>query len=180
MVAISLLTVAIVAPMLLTVQSLKSAYYSRDQITAFYLAQEAIETVHAKRDSNILKIAAAQSANIFDGLPSFDGTPFAVDGPTGVMTVCAGTACTVQVDSTGTLYGYGPTVCPSPSSGWTCSNFTRTVTACYVQATVGSCTSDPTDEVRVSVTVSWRTGVYQQRSINLSEDLYRWVPPPTP
>ena len=42
LVAVSLLTVAIVAPMTLTARSLSAAYYARDQITAFHLAQEAI------------------------------------------------------------------------------------------------------------------------------------------
>ena len=40
LVAISLLMVAIVAPMSLTARSLATAYYARDQITAFHLAQK--------------------------------------------------------------------------------------------------------------------------------------------
>lgn len=176
MVAISLLTVAIVAPMLLTVQSLASAYYARDQVTAFYLAQEAIETVHAIRDANILKIAQGQAGvNIFDGIPSISGQPFIVDAPNSTMTLCNGACAPLQIDPTGVLYEYGPTSCPNPSTGWTCSNFTRTVTACYVQATPGVCNATPSDEVRVSVTVSWQTGVYQKRSFTMSENLYRWV-----
>ena len=43
--AITLIMVAIVAPMGLTVQSLSVAYYARDQITASNLAQEGIEAV---------------------------------------------------------------------------------------------------------------------------------------
>ena len=165
MVAISLLTVAIVAPMLLTVQSLKSAYYSRDQVTAFHLAQEALETVHAKRDSNILKIAAGQAVNIFEGLPSFSGAAFKIEGSTGAMSSCGGPCPPLQTD--GTLYNY---------TGGTNTNFTRTVTACYVHPSPSAlCDGTPQDEVRVSVTVSWQTGSYQQRSISISEDLYGWA-----
>src|SRR3954462_4723522 len=54
MVAVTLLAVAIVAPMSLTVQSLTSAYYARDEVTAFYLAQEGVESVRDFRDNNIL------------------------------------------------------------------------------------------------------------------------------
>src|SRR3989338_949042 len=57
LVAISLLTIAIIAPMALTAQSLATAYYARDQITAFYMAQEAIEGVRALRDGQILLIS---------------------------------------------------------------------------------------------------------------------------
>ena len=57
LVAISILAVAIVAPMTLTMQSLSSAYYARDQVVASNLAQEAIESVRAVRDGNILRIA---------------------------------------------------------------------------------------------------------------------------
>src|SRR3989338_503600 len=54
LVAISLLTVAIVVPMSLVTKSLSTAYYARDQVTAFHLAQEAIEIVRHVRDNNIL------------------------------------------------------------------------------------------------------------------------------
>src|SRR4051812_26467647 len=54
MVAVTLLSVAIVAPMSLTAQSLGSAYYARDEVTAFYLAQEGLEVVRNVRDNNIL------------------------------------------------------------------------------------------------------------------------------
>ena len=54
LVAITLLTIAIVAPMSLTTQALGSAYYARDQITASYLAQEGLEAVRSVRDANII------------------------------------------------------------------------------------------------------------------------------
>jgi len=59
----------------------------------------------------------------------------------------------------GTLYGY--------ESGWTDTNFTRTV---KVHAVGGA-----QDEIRVTVTVTWRTGSFQTRSFSISEDMYRWV-----
>ena len=56
LVAISLLSVSIVAPMALASQSLAAAYYARDQITAYHLAQEAIEAMRSIRDRQILKL----------------------------------------------------------------------------------------------------------------------------
>jgi prepilin-type N-terminal cleavage/methylation domain-containing protein len=163
LVAISLLTISIVAPMSLASQSLATAYYARDQVTAFYLAQEAIETVRAVRDSQILQIAQSQSGstiNLFGPIP-LGNVPFTVDArqndPARAITRCNGTCPPLQTD--GTLYGYG--------SGWADTNFTRTVTAAYI--------AGGTDEVRVTVKVEWQTGAIQKRSFSISENVYRWV-----
>src|SRR3972149_102217 len=72
LVAISLLSIAIVAPMSLTSQSLTAAYYARDQVTAFNLAQEGLEAVRAFRDGQVLQIsqsAAASGINLFGAIP---------------------------------------------------------------------------------------------------------------
>jgi prepilin-type N-terminal cleavage/methylation domain-containing protein len=171
MVAISLLSVAIVAPMTLTAQSLKTAYYARDQITASYLAQEGIEGVRAIRDSQILQIAQSPNGsqiNLFGPIPV--GQNFTVDahqtGAEDAIATCASTCPPLQTD--GTLYGY--------SAGWTATNFTRTVYACYVQQiSPGTCNGTPSDEMHLSVTVTWQTGAFQTRSFSISENLYRWV-----
>jgi prepilin-type N-terminal cleavage/methylation domain-containing protein len=51
LVAISILVLALTAPMVIVSQALKSSYFSRDQITAYYLAQEAIEYLRNTRDN---------------------------------------------------------------------------------------------------------------------------------
>ncbi len=171
LVAITLLTVAIVAPMALTVQSLKTAYYARDQVTAFYLAQEAIEGVRALRDSQILQISKSStpgSIDLFGTIPL--NSPFRIDtrviDPAFAIVECGGPCPPLKTN--GTLYGY--------DSSWTTNSiFTRTVVACYIQSN-GNCTSIPvTDEMRVSVTVSWKTGSIQSRSFSISENMYRWI-----
>lgn len=159
MVAISLLTIAIVAPMTLTTQSLSSAYYSRDQITAFHLAQEAMESVRHARDSNVLKNALGIQSDLLQDIPR--DTLFTVDTTNGdLMTACSGT-CPVLKNSGG-LYGYGS----DPS--WTPTHFTRTVLATIVP-------DSNNDEVNISVTVSWQTGSFNSRSFTISENLFRWV-----
>lgn len=167
LVAISLLTIAIVAPMSLTAQSLQSAYYARDQITAFYMAQEAIEALRSVRDSQILQIAHtvdASSVNIFGPIPLSD-QPFRVDArqtnSSSAITACSGDpgGVCIPLETDGTLYGY--------QSGWTATNFTRTVKAHFIGA--------GQDEIRVTVTVSWQTGAFQTRSFSISENMYRWV-----
>lgn len=158
MVAIALLTISIVAPMSLTTQSLASAYYARDQITAFHLAQEAIESVRHVRDGNVLKNALGTPTDLLAGIPS--GTPFTIDTTNDDrMAACSGT-CQVLRKSNGGLYGYDAT--------WTPTYFTRTATATLVP-------ESNDDEINVTVTVEWKTGSFNSRTFTISENLFRWV-----
>jgi prepilin-type N-terminal cleavage/methylation domain-containing protein len=167
LVAISLLTIAIVAPISLTVQSLRSAYYARDQVTAFYMAQEAVEAIRSVRDGQILQIAQspnASSINIFGPIPLSDQS-FRIDArqtdSSAAITKCSvdpGGVC-IPLQTDGTLYGY--------ESGWAATNFTRIVKAHFI--------GGGQDEIRVTVTVTWQTGAFQIRSFSISENMYRWV-----
>ena len=162
LVAVSLLAIAIVAPMSLTTQSLESAYYARDQITAFYLAQEALEAVRNVRDNNILQNSQNVKVDLLNGFPSTGGAPFRIDTRNNVMTLCSadpGGAC-IPLQTDGTLYGYG--------NGANVSTiFTRTVTAAFIP--------DTTDEIKLTVTITWQSGGLQKRTVTISENLYRWV-----
>ena len=90
MVAVTLLTIAIVAPMSLTTQALGSAYYARDQITASYLAQEGIEAVRSVRDANILLNSVGTNVDLLTGLPAtaYLGVPFTIDARDNSMNAC--------------------------------------------------------------------------------------------
>jgi prepilin-type N-terminal cleavage/methylation domain-containing protein len=174
MVAVTLLSMSIVAPMALTTQSLGSAYYARDQVTAFFLAQEALETVRNVRDNNILynsQASPGSTVNLLNGIPSTSGAAFRADARDNSMTLCSldglsGGACKpLQTD--GTLFGYG-------NGANTATIFTRTITACYVQLD-GTCTGVETDEVKITASVSWKTAGLQTRTVTVSENLYRWV-----
>lgn len=188
MVAISLLMVALMAPMSLASQSLTAAYYARDQITAFYLAQEGIEIVRSVRDANIMAIAEGNSSvSIFNGIPygtsASNAPPFTVDAlqvTSGALDTCESAGCP-PLQTNGSVYGYAPGCEPSggawtttdcgTESGWTDTTFTRTIKA-YL---TGGIPNDPDDELRVSVTVTWQEGSYQTQSFTIDEDLYQWV-----
>ena len=168
LVAVMLLSVAIVAPMSLATRSLSSAYYARDQITAFYLAQEAIEAVRALRDSQILQItqsATASTLDIFGPIPH-DNRAFTIDArkqytEADSPPLCGGSCPPLQTD--GELYGYD--ICTDGSCD---TYFTRAV---QVRPVVGSNNA----EFRVTVTVTWKTGAIKERSFTISENMYRWV-----
>jgi type II secretory pathway pseudopilin PulG len=166
LVAITILSVAIVAPMSLTIQSLLAAYYARDQVVASNLAQEAIESVRAVRDGNILRIAlnipegSCSPTNLLCGIPI--GEDFMIDTRDNEITDCDidGTpACDpLQTDPAQTLYGY--------QSGWVDTQFVRVVRAEFVDA--------EENEIRITVTVT-REGGGVFPSIVIHENLYRWV-----
>lgn len=167
LVAVSLMVIAIVAPMSLVSQSLTTAYYARDQVAAYSLAQEGIETVRAVRDGNILANALTGSSN--DLLASIPiNQNFRADariaGGTGLVS-CGIQPCPVlQVDTTNTLYGY--------DSGWNDTKFRRTINAKYVGP---AAINGGQDEIRVTVTVTWETATGRTRSFKMYSNMYRWV-----
>lgn len=174
LIAVSLLAVAIVAPMSLTTQSLTSAYYARDQMTAFHLAQEAIESVRAARDENIL----ASEPDLLLGIPR--DVPFVIDSRDGTMIECnQGTPAQCPYLRTPTsaddpsFYAYGDTGAVNQTNlyttplGWTDTQFRRTIRAEMI--------SGSNDEMKITVIVSWQTGAFQLRTITMQSNLYRWV-----
>lgn len=164
MVAVSLLALAVVAPMSLASQSISSAYYARDQVTAFYLAQEGIEAVRSVRDGNILKIS--QGETLADGI--LTGIPIATSFVIDTRTNQTWTTCTTNpLKTDGTFYGYGSGPCTVNDPGWSATYFYRTLTAQFVTGT--------TDEIKLVSTVTWVTGGRSQRSVSISENLYRWI-----
>lgn len=178
LVAVSLLVVAIVAPMSLVSQSLTSAFYARDQIAAYNLAQEAIEAVRAVRDGNILDNALNNAHNdlLADILPpELDERIFYIDateqGALGIET-CTGpvqSPCPYlqvepNLEGDGELYGYG--------SNWTNTRFKRSVHVAYVGPPE---INDGKDEIRVTVTVLWDTTTGRTREFKMSSNMYRWV-----
>lgn len=174
LVAITILTVAIVSPMSLTMQSLSAAYYARDQITAFNLAQEAVESVRSARDENILRIAYGQfdaehppGMDILHGF--YIGELFTIDARDNAMTRCTLTDTSdpdllpdcprLQTDSGQNIYGYGLGAN---------TKYTRSVLAEFVEGSSN-------DEIRVTVTVRWQAGPTRFQDVVIKANFYRWV-----
>lgn len=63
LVAIFVLVIAVTGPMSAVVNSLKASFLARDQIVAFYLAQDVIEAIKNVRDNNYLVELQATSPN---------------------------------------------------------------------------------------------------------------------
>jgi len=71
LVAISILMMSVTGPLYYASESLKAAVYARDQITAFYLAQDAFEQVRKIRDDNYYGNAALWEQSLTECLSNY-------------------------------------------------------------------------------------------------------------
>ena len=152
LVAISVLLVSLAGPLSIAAGSLRGALYARDQVTAFYLAQEAIEYVRAVRDENLLVSSAWLT-----GLDDCVDQTCTVDFPNFTHATCSGTCSPVLIGDSGGLFNH---------EGGTPSKFTRSFSIETI--------SGYPDEVVVSVTISWQTGTLS-RSFEIREHLLNWL-----
>lgn len=152
LVAISVLLISLAGPLTLAVQSLNSAYYARDQITAFYLAQEAVEYVRAVRDQNYLS-GTPWLSDIDDCLD----TSCTVNFPDFTHAVCSGTCDPVLVNEATGLYG---------DDTGDASVYTRVMTLETIEGV--------DSEVIIQVTVSWQTRG-RDRQFTINEHLLNWL-----
>jgi len=161
LVAISILVIAVAAPLTLASRSLFVATYAKDQQAAYYLAQEAIEMVRNKRDGNQLSFLKGNTITWLSGIPT--GTPFQVDVPNSKIIPRCGTmdACRVQkLQFNGNFFTYGV--------GGTGTLFGRSVEVVVNPTT-------PKGAV-ITAVVDWKTGSFKKQKVTLSEQIYNWLP----
>lgn len=142
------------------VQSGLSSYiYSRDQVIAFYLAQEAFEQIRNLRDQNSIA-----GDNWLSGIAEVSSDPCyfgkscrlsITESNAPVECPSAGACPVLRTDPTNGFYGY--------NSSWTSTNFTRDI----------SLTSISSDEVAVTVTITWPRGG-SNVSFRARENLFNW------
>jgi prepilin-type N-terminal cleavage/methylation domain-containing protein len=160
LVAILILTLAMAPGLLIASRTLIISNVAREQVTAIYLAQEALEAVRSVRDNNAL----TGTADWLNGLRTYvDGNAFRVDmvAVAGSVTItsCGGGAgaCPVlNYNSASRLYQY--------VSG-SASEFRRSVEIDSIPGTA--------DQVRVIATISWTMGPFT-RTFTASDYLYNW------
>lgn len=149
-VAITILLTAIAGPLTIASKGLSSALLARDQITAFYLAQDAIEYVRYKRDTNAL-----QGIPWLQGLDACLGALCRVDSKEDAIAACGGACPPLRYNEGSGFFSYSLTDEETL--------FTRVVRIDQINA----------DEVSLGVTVSWRTGIFD-RSLTVREYLLNW------
>jgi prepilin-type N-terminal cleavage/methylation domain-containing protein len=154
LVALSVLALAITGPLTLASYAIRSASYSQNQSTAFYLGQEALEYIKNRRDNNAL----AGAAEWLDGLGFCRGaTGCVVDIPNNNIINCpANNPCPkINYDSATGFYNYS-TGSETP--------FIREV---KLRDVVGG------REAKVSVIITWQEK-FGSRSFTIEENILNW------
>ncbi len=181
LIAVAVLLLVIAAPLTLAERSLASADSAEQEIVAVYLAQEAIEFVRNKRDSNVLA-GASWLAGLESCTVSGAGDPGCGVDPTNPesardVALCgsANDTCRLwQNDGTRTgdeamkgLFGH-PQNRQGGENGWRQTQYTRVVS--LVPAASGA-------EAEVRVALSWSTGGFGSRVLSVSDNLMHWYAP---
>jgi len=149
LVAISILLISIAGPISLAQQSMSSARLAKNQINAFYLAQDAIEFIRGKRDSNILN----GNDWLFGLNDCLGGNKCLVDVTTGTISSCGSNCKLIRKDSNNTgLYGY--------NTSWVETKFRREISIIQVNTT----------EVYVKVKILWDEG---DKNFLIRESLFK-------
>ncbi|MFA7193508.1 MAG: prepilin-type N-terminal cleavage/methylation domain-containing protein [Candidatus Paceibacterota bacterium] len=175
LVAIFILVLSITGPMVFAQSGLRTAFLARDQITSFFLAQDAVETIKNMRDNNALNGANNWLDGIFacdqnlnpTCLISIDTT---MSTTTPEIDICtSGTCPPLKTDASG-RFGYNFSINDSSDS-----RFTRNI---YLTEVV------PGAELQIVVEMTWTSNVRVGDSrIVVQENIFNWIPniaPTTP
>lgn len=159
LVAISILTFTVMGAMSAVQSGISSYIFSKDQIIAFYLAQEGFEQIRNIRDENGL-----QNLNWLTGISADSSDP-----------CYFGNACIVSpVETTLATRCPAPGACPllkqDPTTGFFGYNASWGDTVFRREIEV---TSIDTDEVAITVTVNWSKGVVT-REFRARENILNW------
>lgn len=156
LIAISILVLAVTGAFSAAHSGMTSALYSKDQITAFYLAQEGMEQVRNLRDRNGISALNWMNGIANPGDPcevGFTCYADALDSAT-PLTRCSGTCPNLRLNTNG-FYSY---------DGGTETRFRRELRVSTING----------NEVVVESTVYWSKGLLVERSFTAREHLFNW------
>jgi hypothetical protein len=159
LVAITILVAVVIGASSAVSAGIASYSFSKDQVIAFYLAQEGVEHIRNMRDENGLN-GRNWLANItaVNGDPCYFGKTCMVDVISNAIAPCSGGtgSCPVlRQDPVNGFYGY--------SGVWPATIFKREVTLVSVNA----------NEISILVTVTWSKGTVN-RQFRARENILNW------
>jgi type II secretory pathway pseudopilin PulG len=175
LVAVTIITVVLVAPFQLVENSLKASYVARDELIANSLAQEGVEYALRVRDNNFLAtypaLPGVQWLQGIDGTGGGGANCLATNkciidlGQNTILACPAGNCSTLPLYLNSSTHLYTQVVAGSPT------RFVRSIQLCYIGG--ASCTTQ-TNEAKLTVTVTWSTS-HQAYSTTLVEYLENWL-----
>ena len=152
-IAITILLISISGPLFLVTKGLSVSKASKGQITAMYLAQEAIEYIRNERDANLLN-----NKSWLDGDISYClNQKCKIDSPEQEITSCGVSGCdNLNYNQSSYLYGY--------TAGGEVSRFKREIEIKEVS---------PNKEVEIIVDMFWTDGP-NSKTFTVKERLLNW------
>lgn len=177
LVAIFILLISITGPMSVAQGGLRAAFVSRDQTTAFYLAQDAVEYVKNIRDDNIIRFNNGSGNDWLDGLDFCRGdAPCTIDTRTesGQIVSCVSDPDTDGCDLDNPLYHDEET----GAFGFESNLPLTSVKSVFARTIEIKPFDDPDDrrEAEVTVTVRWMTHeAIGERDIVVRELITNWI-----
>lgn len=174
LVAVTLLVVAIAGPLTIASRAATAARVAKDQIIAYYLAQDAIEYVRFTRDSSCLTAptnAACPNATWLSGLiPCTSGTCTIETAGNPLIQACTPSVSSPSCDE---LY-----ISSLASKFYThvSTDNTKTIFKRRVTITNPVIIGGRNDEAVVTVTVLWKNVLSPnvERSVILTEEIFNW------
>ena len=155
LVAVTVLLSAVVAVLTTSNRSLALTGVARNKISAFYLAQEPLEYIHNRRDSN--RLAGLAASAWLTGLGNCTSGLCTIDVTNRTSAPCVSVCPVLRRDSAGSgLYGYAPTWDPTP--------YTRTVA---INEFV------PGREATITVVMAWQEGT-QTKTLTVQNRILSW------
>jgi prepilin-type N-terminal cleavage/methylation domain-containing protein len=170
-VAIFILVLAVTGPMSAAQNSLKASFLARDQVVAFYLAQDAIEYIKNYKDTSIISNAANSNKTIIHSsilaACSTGNTPCEVDTlndngalPSDIKKCNSNPCGLLYFNSTNKTYS------PDSNKG-DLSKFSREIYIKEIKKDV---------EYSVTVVIKWQPNFSTPRKIVVQENIYNWLP----
>lgn len=157
MVALAVLTSAVMGPISLASMSIRSASLSHDNVMASFLAEEGVEIARARRDNSVY-VGAGWMGDLGECTSQDCLVDAFASAPDDILRPCGGTCPKIKYDSATGAFQY------------TTGNempFTRTIN--IIPIGLGD------KEVRVVVTVSWRERFLPQDSkVIVDTNLFNW------
>ncbi len=183
LVAISILVIAVTGPLSLASRGLAYSQYAKDEVTAFYLANEALDVIRNIRDTNI------RSGKPWLEIPSQTGSPITI------LDKCTGNGCYFDVwknppDLKNSFWDpgsdtklknctkdglaiYGHTFSWSGISGCSDTDGTVSPTIFNRRIVIKHPVNTFTNEIKVDVIVEWEAKNGIQRNVVLSANMYK-------
>lgn len=146
-VAVALLMIALVGPLTLAQQAIIGGAVSAEQVTAFYLAQDAVEYIKNVRDSNVANndpwLQGIDTSGCLDASdPCRIDTSSSQPLSSAAQTCNTAEQCRLQYDVSTNRYGH--------NAAWNDSSFRREIAVTTLTAA----------EVLITVTVFWEAGKF--------------------